>query len=203
MNEIVKIEGTKLEKIEYNGQVVISLPMVDAVHQRPRSTAGRNFRKNLHRFIFGKDYVDLPYEEWTLLVRRSASHQSGKMTHQKGHKGSMVFLTLSGYLMLVKTFTDDLSWNVQRALVDHYFKATTTVSELKDELLDAYRLIKQLSRRKGNKVQDADNAEIVKLKGQGLQTGQICEKTGWSPTTVKKHVADARQLGLFDVPQIA
>ena len=31
-------------------------------------------------------------------------------------------LTESGYLMIVKTFTDDLSWKVQRQLVNTYFK---------------------------------------------------------------------------------
>lgn len=34
-------------------------------------------------------------------------------------------LTESGYLMIVKTFSDDLSWQVQRQLVNAYFKAKT------------------------------------------------------------------------------
>lgn len=32
------------------------------------------------------------------------------------------YLTESGYLLLVKSFTDDLAWNVQRQLVNSYFK---------------------------------------------------------------------------------
>ena len=31
-------------------------------------------------------------------------------------------ITETGYLMLVKSFTDDLSWEVQRQLVQSYFK---------------------------------------------------------------------------------
>ena len=35
----------------------------------------------------------------------------------------VVLLTESGYLMAVKTFKDELSWSVQRRLVNTYFKA--------------------------------------------------------------------------------
>ena len=38
----------------------------------------------------------------------------------------MVFLTETGYLMLVKVFDDDLSWQVQRQLVRRYFAAKET-----------------------------------------------------------------------------
>lgn len=41
----------------------------------------------------------------------------------------LILLTESGHLMLVKTFTDDLSWEVQRQLVNSYFK----VKELKQD----------------------------------------------------------------------
>ncbi|OSM07623.1 hypothetical protein MAIT1_05002 [Magnetofaba australis IT-1] len=34
-----------------------------------------------------------------------------------------MLLTQSGYLMLVKSFTDDLAWRVQRELVNRYFHA--------------------------------------------------------------------------------
>ena len=35
----------------------------------------------------------------------------------------VVLLTESGYLMTVKTFKDELSWSVQRRLVNNYFRA--------------------------------------------------------------------------------
>ena len=35
----------------------------------------------------------------------------------------LVLITESGYLMLVKSFTDDLAWKVQRELVKTYFRA--------------------------------------------------------------------------------
>lgn len=43
-------------------------------------------------------------------------------------------MTESGYLMLVKSFTDDLAWEVQRKLVKSYFKAADTFENMSTEL---------------------------------------------------------------------
>ncbi len=44
-------------------------------------------------------------------------------------------LTETGYLMIVKTFTDDLSWSVQRQLVNNYFEKRV-VKNVVDEIPD-------------------------------------------------------------------
>lgn len=43
-------------------------------------------------------------------------------TSEINNRGT-TFITESGYLMLAKSFTDDLSWTVQRGLVNSYFRA--------------------------------------------------------------------------------
>lgn len=43
-------------------------------------------------------------------------------------------MTESGYLMLAKSFTDDLAWQVQRELVNFYFRAKDIISEQADKL---------------------------------------------------------------------
>lgn len=94
---------------EYQGQRVVTLKDIDTVHQRPDGTARRNFNTNKQHFIEGVDYFKIqPYEIRTVGI-----------TSPNG--GTVV--TESGYLMLVKSFTDDLSWDVQRELVNTYFKA--------------------------------------------------------------------------------
>lgn len=93
---------------EYQGQRVVTLKDIDTVHQRPDGTARRNFNTNKQHFIEGVDYFKIqPYEIRTVGI-----------TSPNG--GTVV--TESGYLMLVKSFTDDLSWDVQRELVNTYFK---------------------------------------------------------------------------------
>jgi hypothetical protein len=128
---IVKVAGREVERIEYRQEPVITFKMMDELHERPEGTAGRNFRKNRGRFIEGEDFFDVPFDEWEgLLVRRGTSNQTGLVVNETenqnargGHRGNMTFLTQSGYLLLVKSFSDDLSWQIQRELVRAYFIA--------------------------------------------------------------------------------
>ena len=39
-------------------------------------------------------------------------------------------MTEQGYLMLVKSFTDDLAWKVQRQLVNNYFRVPKSLSQI-------------------------------------------------------------------------
>jgi hypothetical protein len=98
---------------EWDAQRVVTFRDIDAVHQRPDGTARRNFNTNREHFILGEDYYEIqPYEIRTLGLERP----------QGGTPASMTLLTESGYLMLVKSFTDDLAWQVQRVLVNSYFR---------------------------------------------------------------------------------
>lgn len=113
----VTINTTALTVKEYKGQRVVTLKEVDEVHQRPEGTAGRNFRTNRDHFIEGTDYfaIDLTNDE----IRRQfgAGKNAGR---------TLTVVTESGYLMLVKSFTDDLAWTVQRELVNSYFRVRAT-----------------------------------------------------------------------------
>lgn len=113
----VTINETALAVKEYKGQRVVTLKEVDEVHQRPEGTAGRNFRTNRDHFIEGTDYfaIDLTNDE----IRRQfgAGKNAGR---------TLTVVTESGYLMLVKSFTDDLAWTVQRELVNSYFRVRAT-----------------------------------------------------------------------------
>ncbi len=93
---------------EYQGQRVVTFKDIDTVHNRPDGTARRNFNTNKKHFIEGEDYFKVCANE----IRTVG------ITSPNG--GTVV--TESGYLMLVKSFTDDLSWDVQRELVKSYFR---------------------------------------------------------------------------------
>jgi len=98
--------------VEYQGQRVVTLAMIDEVHERVEGTAGRNFREHRHRLREGKHFFELTADE----IRRQSL---GKVFPARTAKG--VILTEVGYLLLVKAFTDDLAWEVQEQLVDSYF----------------------------------------------------------------------------------
>lgn len=104
----VSVCGTNLTPIEYRGIRVVTLGMMDVVHQRADGTARRNFNENKSRLIEGEDYF----------VRNSSEARELGYVAPNG----LTLLTETGYSMLVKSFTDDLAWEVQRQLVRFYFK---------------------------------------------------------------------------------
>lgn len=117
-SEMVGIGEHVLPVKEYKGQRVVTFKDIDIVHNRPTGTARKRFNDNKKHFIEGEDYYKICASE----IR---THKLIKLS-PKAHE-NMVFITESGYLMLVKSFTDDLAWTVQRELVKNYFR----VNEIK------------------------------------------------------------------------
>ncbi|MDM9598608.1 ORF6N domain-containing protein [Pseudomonas shirazica] len=109
---LVTIHNTQLPVVEYRGQRVVTLAMIDQVHERPDDTAGRNFREHRDRLIVGSDYY---------VIARSENSEIRGLGFDVPNRG-LIVLTEQGYLMLVKSLTDDLAWTVQRQLVNNYFR---------------------------------------------------------------------------------
>lgn len=124
MQEIVKINDNELQVKMLNGQRVVTLADIDRVHERPDGTAKKNFQNNRKHFISGTDYFEITRKD----LREKFSPNSEPL---KGNPNIISYLfTESGYLMLVKSFTDDLAWKVQRDLVNTYFKFQEVVQSL-------------------------------------------------------------------------
>lgn len=112
MSELIKINNQQLPVKEYNGKRVVTLKEIDTVHGRTSGTARRSFNVNKKRFIEGIDYF----------VRNS---YEARNEYGIAAPNGLVLITESGYLMLAKSFTDDLAWQVQRELVNSYFRSKT------------------------------------------------------------------------------
>lgn len=129
MGSVVSINGRAIERIEYRNQAVVTLPMIDEMHERPKDTARKAFNRNKKRFLDGEDFFLVPQEEWKPLISvREKDADTPKPASKYG--GDMIFLTETGYLMLVKVFEDDLSWRIQRELVKRYFGAPVEIPAL-------------------------------------------------------------------------
>lgn len=125
MTELVNVEGTELSIREYNGQRVVTFRDIDEVHHRPHGTAYRNFRANKRFFNEGRDYVTVHKKNQNDEIRLL-----GIAVPQRG----ITLITERGYLKVIKSFNDELSWKVQDALVDAYFavknqQPTTAIEE--------------------------------------------------------------------------
>ena len=117
MNEVVTINGNDLQVKMWNGQRIVSFKDVDRVHDRAEGTAHRNFKENKKHLIENEDYFVLKPAD----VLKDEFRPLGFDNEKPANRGT-TYLTESGYLLLVKSFTDDLAWNVQRQLVNSYFK---------------------------------------------------------------------------------
>lgn len=114
MKNAVSINNQNLQVKEYEGKRVVTFKEIDAVHQRPNGTARRSFNENKDKFIVGEDYF---------VVSANEIRTQNIMDIDKRLTQYVVFVTYSGYLMLTKSFTDDLAWRVQRELVNSYFNS--------------------------------------------------------------------------------
>lgn len=132
MNELMRIGNCDIQVKEYNGQRVVTFKDIDSVHERPDGTARATFNRNKERFTLGEDYFVCQTYEAKELFGISAPNGIALITEQ-------------GYLMLVKPFTDDLSWIVQKKLVSSYFKVKEIANtELSPELQMLQGLLNQM-----------------------------------------------------------
>lgn len=113
MSEAMIIQGTAIQIKEYRGKRVVTFKDIDTVHKRPEGTARRNFNQNRQRFISGVDFFKVCADE----IRTHRIEDISPKAHEP-----LTLVTETGYLMLVKSFNDDLAWKVQRELVDSYFR---------------------------------------------------------------------------------
>ncbi len=131
----VQVLNCKIEVKELDGQRVLTLKDIDYLHSRIPGTAARNFRENREKFIEDIDYIVVTPDKFQSDEIRRFGIESPR--------GGLL-ITESGYLMLVKSFTDELAWKVQRAIINNYFRAKQIVNS-NDPLQLALALNKQLA----------------------------------------------------------
>ena len=123
MNEIIIINNEKMEVKEYKNQRVVTAWDIGKVHNRDVGEINKIFNRNKDKFILNEDYFILKIKDFS---ERFKTIQDFIPNNVK----EIPLFTESGYLMLVKTFTDDLSWKVQRELVKGYFIAKEVIKPL-------------------------------------------------------------------------
>lgn len=138
MEDIIEIEGTKLSIKEYKGQRVVTFKDIDMVHGRPNGTARKRFSDNRERFIEGEDFFKTKCEEVRPFFGQT-------LPNGFNPKAEIVLITEQGYLMLVKSFTDDLAWKAQRQLVNGYFRARELANDLSPQMKMLYGMLDQMA----------------------------------------------------------
>lgn len=168
MNELTSINNAQISVKEFSGQRVVTFKDIDAVHGRADGTARKRFNENKERFIFGEDYFVRKTDE--------ALNEFG-ITAPNG----LTLITESGYLMLVKSFTDDLAWKVQRELVNSYFRARKNLTGAEQLLAQAQYLVEQERRLKA--VEEKQNRFDGAL---AVMAAPMLESDGWQERAQKE-----------------
>lgn len=147
MSELMRIGEADIEIKEFNGQRVVTFKDIDAVHGRPEGTARHRFAEHKEHFIEGEDYFVVKPADFQMDEKRP----SGINPENINNRGTAL-ITEQGYLMLVKSFTDDLAWKVQRQLVNSYFRVRREVTDLSPNMVVLYKMLDQMAdtERKAN-----------------------------------------------------
>ena len=124
MNEMVTVEGTEMQIREYNGQRVVTFDDICAVHKCERKRLTKHFERKRKHFLKDEDYYELTRKELNDLTSPNSKIIGNPMI-------KAYLFTESGYLMIIKCLDDDLSWKVQRQLVNSYYKVKQEIPERK------------------------------------------------------------------------
>lgn len=134
-NTVVKVNEVSLPVKTWNNQLIVTLSDVDRVHQSSEGAARKNFNRNKIHFIENEDYFSITRKEFAERYSNNCVTNGHATLKMKGNPNvKMILLTESGYLMIAKSFQDDLAWEVQRKLVNSYFKLKEVHHSLSEEL---------------------------------------------------------------------
>ncbi|KUT48177.1 hypothetical protein AWE99_18525 [Escherichia coli] len=176
---IVTINNKQLPAVEYHGQRVVTLAMIDEVHQRPEGTASAAYLRNKERFVEGID---------TYLIEYSENNVLRPFNVDVPFRGLRVF-TETGYLMLTKPFNDDLAWKVQRELVNSYFRTRAPLTEI--EMIAAMAADAVRQQKRLNHVEDqleTVTEAVETIKRGNMRAGYV----GYRQVVAKSGMTDAK-----------
>lgn len=132
MNDYMTINNKSICIKEIESQRVVTFYEVDELHERPSGTARRNFNTNNNHFIENEDYYLFKGEKGRKALVELGYTDFVKLNNNNNFK--MYLLTESGYLMIVKSLTDELAWKVQKELVKNYFRLKEIATKVENNL---------------------------------------------------------------------
>lgn len=182
------INDVEVPEIEFAQLRVLTLKMIDKIHGRPDGTALRNFKSNRQYFVENEDYFSISRDEFRpeIFVKFGFGAQST----------NGILISESGYLLLVKSFTDDLAWRIQKELIRGYFRTKIVSVDFKFADWDKNRL--RISNIASRLPHVSDSLELKMLWGE-LQ--DRCSLAGLPTPDFKLIGKDYRQATIpgFDV----
>ncbi len=140
---------TQLNIVDYKGNRVLTFKMIDKAHARDGNASQDIFYRNKKRFQEGKHYHMVKFAE------AEALKPYGVDVPPRG----LTLITKRGYLLLVKSFTDDLAWEVQEQLIDYYFGGHCSIPKYINN--SQYQALRQIVNSMSSQITLAPSIENV------------------------------------------
>lgn len=119
MENKIQVNEQELMIKEYKGQRVVTMWDIARLHGVQPKNIRDNFRNNKKHLIEGEDYFLIEKQDnfvCDLIVK-------GELNQNIVNRAKDIpVFTEAGYLLMTKPMTDEISWKVQRQLVNCYFK---------------------------------------------------------------------------------
>nr|ELR5171769.1 ORF6N domain-containing protein [Providencia rettgeri]ELR5196508.1 ORF6N domain-containing protein [Providencia rettgeri] len=112
MSELITIDANALPVIEWEGKRVITLAMIDELHNKAKNSSRVTLTNHRSKFKLGQDaYLLKGKKELNSLPKGTVDPKTN----------ALWIITESGYLIFIKIMRDDLAWNVHKNVVATYF----------------------------------------------------------------------------------
>ena len=138
---LINIMGVEFPERVYNGNRVVTFEEIARLHQIPYDNVKRNFN-NLEKkgiMIEREDY----YKVSGKCARENISLPENNIKITR-----LILIPLRGYLMLCKSFSDYLSYKVQKGLIDGYFLLKDMAPEFERLQQELHQLKTQVAQQK-------------------------------------------------------
>lgn len=125
MTKEITIADSKIAVKEYNGERVVTAYDIAKLHKRDVREVNQQFKRNIERFEENNDYyiVDKNYFKENL---------ESECDYIPNNVLNLVLFTETAYLLLIKTFKDEISWDIQKHLIKKYFKFNELIEKIKN-----------------------------------------------------------------------
>ena len=181
--ELVKNEGKELQVKEFNNERVITVWDIAELHERTIDSITKNFKNNFKRFKVNVDYYCLTREKF---LERNFFVQKKIPNNVK----IIPLFTEYGYLKLIKSMNDDLSWKIQDILIKSYFK----VKELQQNEFKVPKTFKEALLLAVEQQEEIERLELENKEKQELIEIQKPKAEFYDTVTTSNDTIDFKQV---------
>ncbi len=207
MQELIKVIGK--QKIGYfeftgieggfgEGKKAMMVKDIAVIHETDVRSINQTINRNLSRFVFGKDILDLKQ-----ITHSDMFLDYGITKAQWGNANNIYILSERGYAKLLKILEDDKAWEIYDELVDNYFNMRQAQSKLPTNPMEVLELTFAAQKQANEKLDKVDNRVTDLEENVNIDQGDYSyltrriNKAVFQELEIKRFSKHKKQVDLF------